>query len=619
MEEFVHNIQIHHEIKPRLTGYMLVEAKHERIHPENILYSGINHFFGGFGRRVSIYSMKNHLLAILLPGKMHKLDRVSFVREGEDFAFIEGTFYDFDLLKSFKSSQEEVEPGLAAEILNTCRNGDLTALKNINGRYSGFAYIAESDSLVIITDRHGANVVYAYDSGTNFVLSNNVFALNKNRFLEIHIDEKSISEILQVEYPLNRNTEFREISVVLPPEISIRNAKNTSFISHYETHDRARNKSNTQYTSYLESTINAFFLKLQEYLNEPIGIFLSKGKDSRLFLPFLEKNVIDYLPFVFREGTGAYDYPFVAEIARLLNKDLHVLDQYEVDQNFAFMASMATTPTLSWFALGSVAQNYTNTALMGLYGDLYSGKISTFRSPGIHSKDDLINKYFSFISKDVEQELLYSVFPSFKIYHSDETFRQLFDDFPSGRQTFEYDYFINNVHRTFRNAQPILLRSKHYINPITPFTEKSIELAYTSLPVSLIKSQQIHSRIAAKEPITNKVRSTAFPVSLKTESKIRPLIRRAVRLNRILNSTFSKAYFKHYNPYVSANQFIPKSEYFIQMLKDKNPLALENRRLLTRLYNTDLYLNLVFHENIENLCNKPLIIHDEIALSKKTS
>lgn len=612
MKEFHHEIKIDHAIKPRLTGYLLVETSNDQ--PEfsrKVLMEGIQNFFGGFGRKTNIYDLGKYILAILYPDDNQKLDHQSFIKNENGFAFIEGTFYDFERLRETGSDKPLTNGLFALEILKICQSGDFKKLKEFNGRYSGFAYIQNTDTLVLFCDQLGGNRMYVYDD-CHFAVSNNIFALACNPFLKVTIDEQSIAEILQLEYPLFRSTEFDQIKLILPSDIYIRSYKSVQYQKYYQSIFRQRNKSDKEYISELSATIDRFFKELNDYLKEPIGIFMSKGKDSRVFLPFLEKNQIPYIPFVFKDGTGVFDYPYVKRIAQLLDKDLHVLESYTVDRRFAFMMAMSTTPTLSWGALAGVSSKYTNSALMGLFGDMSSGKMPSFRVPGIKTKDDMIAGIFRWITKGVTQEIFNESLPYYRNTHIWERYNSLYEAYPESELLIDYEIFHDTDNRSFRNTQPILLRSQHYTTPVTPFAEKSILAAYHSLPLSLIRSQKAHAIIAASEHKSNSIRSTAFPVSLKLEKNIRPAMLKVIRFNNRFNNILLKWQIKKFNPYVETSSFTPTSDYFKEVLKGSIPVQPSHKRLLTRLYNTDEYLHLVFHDNIRLFCNLPEIKINEL-------
>ncbi|MDY0101614.1 MAG: hypothetical protein RBS07_01670 [Lentimicrobium sp.] len=613
MTEYAHEEKITQEIKGRMTGYILVE--HQKESPgksTDIIYEGIQRFFGGFGSNTHLLDLGKYKLALMLPDQVHKLDCVSFYRHEMDFAFIEGTFSDFDLLRKHRKEGETMHETLAAELLSTARTGKLEDLKMLNGRYSGFVYLKEQDKLILITDQYGANRVFVYNHEDTFAVSNNVFALATNPHLSISVDEESIANILQIEYPAYRGTEFAEISLVLPSDIYLRSNKTTSYQKYYQTVNRTRTKSDIKYIESLTKTFDDYFKALHNYYNETVGIYLSKGKDCRLFLPFLEQNDIPYQPFVFKDGTGVFDYKYVHQKARLLDKDLHVLENYTVDKRLAFLVAMNTSPTLSWFALGSVAQRYTNTALMGIFGDIRSGKMPSFRVIGIRNKQQVAESFFDMVARGVTEEIVSHSVPYFHKFNTKKTYLRLFDDYPKADILFDNEVYHDVDHRSFRNALPILMRASHYLSPVTPYMDATVAEAYRSLPKSLISSQKAHTVIAALEKKTNKIQSTAFPISLKLESKIRPAMMAVIKLNNLLNNRFLQWQKKKFNPYVATDTFIPRSDYFKQVFGDQIPLQIGHKRLLTRMYNADDYLHLVFHDDILPLCKRPSIIVNEL-------
>lgn len=617
MIEYKHDQLLTPDIKGRMTGYMLVECQQNQPSlSTDILQQGIQRFFGGFGNNVYLHDLGKYKIALMMPDVLHKLDCASLFQEGKDFAFIEGTFSDINLLRKHKNQGEILNKTLGAVILGYARNNDFEAFKKLDGRYSGFAYLANEDKLILITDQFGANRVFVYNHNDTFAVSNNVFALATNPHLSVSVDEESIAQILLAEYPFYRGTEFAEISLVLPSDIYIRSCKAISYQKCYQNIDRTHNKSNKQSIRDLIKILDNYFKELYKYYNEPLGIYLSKGKDCRLFLPFLEQNDIPYQPYVFKDGVGVFDYQYVHQQAELLNKDLHVLEDYTVDKRLAFLVSMNTTPTLSWYALGSVAQKYSSTALMGIFGDTNSGKKVSFRNFRINNKQKLIENFFKKMSGGMTEDIINHTVPYFYKFNSKRAYFQMFEDYPITDIIPNIEDYHNVNHRLFRNALPILMRASHYITPVTPYFHSTISQAYRSLPKSLIISQKAHTKIAALEKKTNKIQSTAFPVSLKLESRIRPAMMWIIKLNNLMNNRFLQWQKKKFNPLVEIDTFSPRSDYFKQVFKNQTPLKVGHKRLLTRMYNVDSYLHLVFQDDILPLCKKPFIKVDQLSSDK---
>lgn len=288
MKEYIYQEDIDPDIASRLPGYLLIDSHQDDIRSSRVLKEGINRFFGGFGKNTHLFDLGKYKFALLLPEILPKMNCVSFVRILEDFAFIEGTFYDYALLKRNKAKL--ISSDLATEVLEIVRREQYEKLKTFNGRYSGFAFIKQTDQLILITDSYGANRVFVYEKANDFIVSNNVFAISTNPELSITVNEESIAQIIHYEYPAYRQTEFNEIGLILPSDILIRQNRKNKYVKAYQTVFRTPLKPDKEYIAELRTAIDRFFKDTIGYMQEPLGIYMSKGKDSRLFLPFLEKE-----------------------------------------------------------------------------------------------------------------------------------------------------------------------------------------------------------------------------------------------------------------------------------------------------------------------------------------
>ncbi len=615
MKEHIYQTEITEEIPSRLPGYFLIECNADDERTTAILMEGITRFFAGFGENTHIFDIGKYKFALLLPELLPKMNCVSFIKDNDDFAFMEGTFYDYELLKKNKS--QLVSTDLAKEVLEIVKNEQFEKLKLYNGRYSGFVYLKNYDKLVLITDSYGANRVFVYEKSHDFIVSNNVFSISTNPFLSISVNEESIAQIIHYEYPAYRHTEFNEIKLVLPSDILVRQGGNNNYLKAYQKVNRTPEKSNKEYIDELRSAIDLFFKETINYLQEPMGIYLSKGKDSRLFLPFLERNVIPYQPFVFKMDTGIFDYPQVKKIASLLGKDLHVLEEFKIKKHLSFLTSMNTTPTISWLALGKVAGQHVSNALMGLYGECSSGKLSAHRNYGIVDRESSIKATILGNSRGISSEEANKWVPYYKKWDTELAYRNIYNEFPPVQIPFDYDTYQDIDHRSFRNSVVILMKAQHFITPIAPFMDKRVADVYHRLPLSLLKSQIAHTVIASEEPKSNKVQSTAFPVSLKNERYIRPLLVEIVKLNNKYRDVLLSAYKRNYKPYVKTDTFIPRSEYFQEVLSSNKELQVGNPRILTRLYHIDDYLQMTFKEDLTPYYKKPSIVQNDLVPSGK--
>jgi hypothetical protein len=218
------------------------------------------------------------------------------------------------------------------------------------------------------------------------------------------------------------------------------------------------------------------------------------------------------------------------------------------------------------------------------------------------------------VAKGVTDDIVNQSVPYFHKFNTRKSYLRLFDDYPKAEIIFDNEVYHDVDHRSFRNALPILMRASHFITPVTPYIDHAIALAYHSLPKSLLRSQKAHTKIAALEKKTNKIQSTAFPISLRLESKIRPAMMWVIKFNNLMNNRFLQWQKKKYNPLVTTDTFNPRSDYFKQVFNDQIPLKVGHKRLLTRMYNADDYLHLVFHDDILPLCKKPSIKIDQLSV-----
>jgi hypothetical protein len=145
--------------------------------------------------------------------------------------------------------------------------------------------------------------------------------------------------------------------------------------------------------------------------------------------------------------------------------------------------------------------------------------------------------------------------------------------------------------------------------------DKQIADVYHRLPDSLLRSQIAHTVIAAEEAKSNRIKSTAFPVSLKNERYLRDFLMQMVRLNNKFKDVLMAQLKKNYKPYVPGEVFNPKSDYFINVLGGKS-LEVKNPRLLTRLHNVDYYLNMTFQNNLGMYFRTPVIVKNELTTVK---
>lgn len=591
--------------KSKNIGYVLVNRADG--HDSEFLNEAIHLFFGAFGTHAVFCHNDRYAFCLLLPDKMQKLDLTSIYCENGDFAFIEGTFYDRDILTRFKASDpNRTNSAFARWIFNFAMKEGAAPLKKINGQYSGVVYIAAADRLYCFNDRFGLRKQFIYNHGDKFVLTNNIFALTANRYLGVSVNEAAVCQILQLDYPVGRNTEFNNISHILPPDVLVREKE---AITHIEinTFEFDRNELPTKKSIRdLYEKFDAFTEFLHTYLDERLGLFISRGKDSRMFLHFLEKQA-DYQLFSFMTEESEWSFAegkHIEEIAEKLSRDLYRLEDFTIDRNIAIMAGLNTTATSSWMALAQLASKYIDYAIIGHGGDVLSGKLETFRHSEIKTARDYMRMEFDIDCKGVLPEEIFNAFPYLRKHqcNMNQYFAAMdkFIDLPI--HDFEISHMIKR--RWFRHSIPIQHKTHHYLTPIYPYLEKEIFESYCKLPVRLIRSQRAHAMLAAMERKSSGVPSTEFPIPLKTEQYSRPVMMHVIRMNNRLNDKlFDYAHGKQAKKKIDrpANTYENQSTYFKQTVG--NRIELKNRQLLHRLKVLDTFLALSLDIDFTPYCN----------------
>lgn len=596
--------------KKKNAGYILVNSGEPGY--ADILKESIRLFCGGFGSEVRMFGNGEYAYAILIQDRINKLDRISLYRENGNFTFIEGTFYDPDLLRRFRiNPADRTDQAFAEWFYDTFRKSGTDFLKSLNGHYSGFLYRETDGRLYAFNDRFSLNRQYIYDDGRRFALSNNIFALCKNRHLKIEIDTDAIGQILQFDYPVGRRSEFTNIRHILPCDLVSRK-EDSLYVQKLDLHsfNREERLSTRICLDRLIERFHYFFDFLDNYLDEPTGLFISRGKDCRLFLHFLE-NSGNYELFSFATDESAWSFleaKQVERIAEYLSKDLYRLENFRIDRNIAVIAGMNTTATSSWFALAQPASRFTDYAFIGHGGDMLSGKLECFRNPMIKSMSDLILFEYEYYSNGVRPEDITESIPCLDRIKSSKD--QFFSFYKESRD----DLLCNSElkhgfqHRWYRHSIPILHKTNHFLTPIYPYLEKNICQEYFNLPVNMIRTQKLHAIMAAREKKSNKVQSTEFPVSLKFEPNARPLMHGIIKLNNRWNDRIFRYVFQKRSK-GKGNQ--PTGEYVFRssfMKEIAGPkIRLENKRLQHRLKVLDSYLSLVLDMDFKRYCNVPAI------------
>lgn len=578
------------------TGFVLVKNNSDG----SCYLDSLNKFFGCFGKTLLIAGNDEYILFMFVPGKLNCLDAFSYYENNNEFLFIEGTFYDGDY--HFKNTRESIDIQIAKGLFDDLKStGNFELLKQINGHYAGVAYI--NHTVVAFNDSFGVNKLFYYDTNDHFIISNNLFSIINNRGLNINIDDEALAQTLTLEYPIDRLTLFKNVYCVLPSDILIKSDDKIDFLKFFLPFNRNNDRPVKSHIEELHDAFDDFFSRLKDFVDEPLNLFLSKGKDNRLFIDFLEKNHINYNLYTFIQSSGIFDFSYAIEISKLLEKDIHLLKQYDIDEVMEVISGMSTTFTSPWLALAYVInKNGYNYGLLGTTGDPLSGKLLTFREfPKIRNKQQLIAAEYDCYRKGVTSSQLNSIFHSFSKYNVKDSF---FNSYETYREAnlFDIEILFNIDYRCFRNTLPILNKATQLITSIHPYLDKHISRKYLSLPLPLIKSQKAHTILSARNTKSNQTRSTAFPIPLRYEPYFREIIMAAVKLNSFLKGKLLSKKLDKISTVHERSVFTPKSAYLTNLIESSQAPCLNNV-LLTRLKSIDNFIKIAHENPIDKSCH----------------
>lgn len=578
------------------TGLVLIKNSAPQYYLDSL-----KKYFGGFGRNLVICGNDEYLILLFVPEIMNRLDSYSYYEKENEFLFIEGTFYDNNF--HLKNNDAQIDTHIAKRLYDELKvKCDYSSLKNINGHYSGVAFT--NNRLIAFNDRFGVNKLFCYNKKDKFILTNNLFSIINNKKLNIEIDDEAIAQILTSEYPFERKTGFKDVNYILPSDILIKNNDKIEFLKNYIMINRSKVENNKVHIEELYNVFDDFFIKLKRVIDEPLNLFLSKGKDSRLFIEFLEKNNISYNLYTFLQSTGIFDYSYAIEIAKLLNKDIHLLEHYQIDELTEIITSMSTTVTSPWLALAFIIKkNILNYGIIGTFGSSLSGNLTTFRHfPKIKNKSQLIQAEFGNYCKGVTSEDIVATLPYFAKYNVKDSFIKSYSHY-NELTLYDTELLYKIDYRFSRNTFPILNKTTHFITTIHPYVDKYISQKYLSLPLELIKSQKAHAIISSKNIKSNKIKSTTFPVSLRNEKYFREIMMIAIKINSMLKGKILAKKLDKIAPIYDSLKFYAKSKYFSDIF-DNSPIECQNKRLLSRLKNVDNFIKNTYETHIDDICHK---------------
>jgi len=214
-----------------------------------------------------------------------------YIHEGDDVFVLKG-----DL---FNTSEEEVK--------NNLKKGTLSITKKKIGEYSFLYYDSKKNSLNLLSDRFGREVIFYYSNGRDFIVSDDFWSVVK--LLRIGFDDiniQAIKESLMLFLPLHDETFINNI-FTLPAATYINvNLKDFSMsMNTYWSYALKTNKMKKEQKKIdaldklFERTITE--IKEKNGDNKTYGIGVSGGLDSRIMAFYAKKAGLSLQSFIIGE------------------------------------------------------------------------------------------------------------------------------------------------------------------------------------------------------------------------------------------------------------------------------------------------------------------------------
>lgn len=268
-------------------------------------------------------------------------------------------------------------------------------LTKINGIFSFVVWDRKLNKLCMARDRAGVKPLYFYNDKSTIAFASELKALKRLSWLELEIDEESVSSYVRLNYIPSPYSIFKKVLKVEPGQIIEINLKNNITKKKFW---RIEKFSKEKYNSSPNDTFEILNLAVRNQMisDVPLGVFLSGGVDSSLITALSQINSnksINSFTIGFEENE--FDE---AKYAKKISNHLGTthnevyFDYSSLNDLIDFLPSVYDEPfadssQLPTFLLSEITQKKVKVALSGDGGDeLFGGYYRYFLA-------DRYNKY----------------------------------------------------------------------------------------------------------------------------------------------------------------------------------------------------------------------------------
>lgn len=218
--------------------------------------------------------------------------------------------------------------GDAALVLALYDKHGLEFARLLNGSFIAAIWDVEEQKLLLVSDRMGTYPLYYAVVEGGFAFASGVRALLANPEIPRQTDRVAIAQFLTFDHVLNVRTLLE--SVKLLPQASILRYKN-GIVQHepyfvFRYPDPYPLRSEAEYTEEFLALLEQAVARQSQH-DQPLGILLSGGLDSRFILPYLIKHTNQNPLHAFTWGSrDCDDYQYAREIAHKTGVNHHFFE-----------------------------------------------------------------------------------------------------------------------------------------------------------------------------------------------------------------------------------------------------------------------------------------------------
>lgn len=514
-----------------------------------------------------------------LPAESSELVSLSFCDTKTGFLFIEGVFHRKIMNRDVFSGFDEQ---LAIGLLRRYSDVGIDAINELDGIFSGLLVDYQNKKTFFLNDLFGVRPLYYWVQDGNCFIANNLrVLLNTLKLFRINIKPnlKAVAAVLCDGLPLGRDTLFKDVNVIVPGHIGMaEDSGKFDFISNYPEIDRG-SLSNREAVEHIRASFTKYFNELGRKLKKPIGLFLSRGKDSRILLSFCELLPEGFEIFNLVYGYSHPDTASVKKIAQKYECKSHFLDLEDFANCFEhnIKSSEACVSSDEFRYLAEYAGYHVDNVMIGYLGDKISGKLATFRHwtqiKKISTLSAILKRFYHGFELSFEKKAI-SLLPDLKEYVQDvrEDWEKEIFRLPYGN-IFDKEIFHYIAVIGFRDTLSRFRKTNYHVTPLFPYCDKSIYKAYWHLSEKQLRTRSIHGKVASYEKSREipSTPSTVFPFGVQTESRLGEIILLMLKArglwDRITNKKRQMWSFPFKSPVI-----IPKGHFMADII-DQNCLS----------------------------------------------